>query len=144
MIVALDHGRTVGCAWGPVTLDRPHTTSWKVPAGRDGVTRWSEHRTALTGILSRYCGVCDQTRPCWGARARCERGEAAGSPLVIYEAPMAHNRGVVARVHMGLAAVTEMVATDLGAEVFEEAAATVRKAVLGKGSFKRPLRAAGR
>jgi hypothetical protein len=37
MLIAIDHGRRVGCAWGEATADRPNVTTWAVPK-RDDLT----------------------------------------------------------------------------------------------------------
>jgi hypothetical protein len=151
LIIALDHGRSVGCAWGPTDAERPQTTSWRVPAV-NGLTQWGDHRARLKDVLARSCSLCEKALGCWdGPRSMCQRGQtfsAGNKPLIIFESPLTQsnrpNSQHVFRIHLGLAAITELVAGECGADVFEEPSSTARKAVIGKGTFARPFKAAGR
>jgi Holliday junction resolvasome RuvABC endonuclease subunit len=68
--------------------------------------------------------------------------------LVIYETPLSQaardrTRNTVDLL-IGLAAIARFTATILDIPIYEQTVAEVRKRVLGKGSFRKPLRGVGR
>jgi hypothetical protein len=128
--IALDHGRNVGCAFGwlePIGR-QPFSKAWSVPA-IGGVTQWKVHTSNLRAIIQAT------ERP-------------AGSRFVIcYESPLTNTsrtNGKILRLHVGLAAMTEYLGQHFGAEVSEQDSGEVRKLVLGRGTFAKPMRAAPR
>lgn len=124
MIIALDHGRRCGVAWGDPSLSCPRAGTWAVPA-RDGRTQWLDHARNLRRLVA----------------------QSDGPHIVIFESPFARsnrpNSEAVFRLHLGLAAIVEMTCQALSIHCYEEPSSTARKAVLGKGTFARPFRGTG-
>lgn len=126
-LLALDHGRTVGAAWGTLDQREPHHACWTVPAVH-GLTNWDAHFDRIDRILT-------------------DAADDGVTLLVLYETPLTKSPSLTAqviRVHVGMAAITEYAATTCGARPMEQGAGTARKVVLGRGTFPKPMRAPGK